>query len=516
MPQRLIASSVSAPGFFGLNLQRKADILSYRWATKADNCVIDDSGRVSSRKGTKRANTTALSGSPDIASTHEYVDAAGGTLLICAAGNDIYKSETTTMTSIDGTITTPTADNWKFQNFNGKVVGFQDSHAPISMSTVGGSFVDITLSGTQQPTTAANECLAAFGRMWCLDGTDLKYSDALDETAWNGVFDLTTVFLAGMDEPVGLSEFNGHLVVFGKRTITVWNNPWSPSGGGTLDTTGMTLVENIGGVGCIARDSIQHIGTDIIFLSSQGVRSLGRTIQEKSMPVNDLSRNVNDELNILVASEVKGNIKSGYSKSEGFYVISLPLSDVCYYFDLRSQLQDRSYRVTKWLTSFKSIASTGDDNLYFGGVGYLLTYQDYLDDVLADGTGGSTYELDYESGWNDLSTESQQVQGFIKFPKRISVRLLGGAGSSLNVKWAFDYEDTFSSFSKTLDSANQAEYNIAEYNIAEYSGGLVYNRITTPMTKSGQMIKFGISITINGGIVAIQQFDMYSKIGRMI
>jgi len=516
MPKQLISASVSAPGFLGLNTQRKADILNYQWATKADNCVIDDSGRMAARKGYRRNNTTAITASPDVKSIHEYVDASGSTLLICAAGNAVYKSVTTTMTDITGTATTPTADNWKFQNFNGKCVGFQASHAPIVISTVGGSFADITLSGTQQPSTAANEFLAAFGRLWCLDGTDLKYSDALDETAWNGVFDLTTVFLNGMDEPTGLAEFNGHLIVFGKRTITVWNNPWSPSGGGTLDTSGMTLVENIGGVGCIARDSIQHIGTDIIFLSSQGIRSLGRTIQEKSMPVNDLSKNINDELNVLINTEVKADIKSGYNKLEGFYLISLPLSGVCYYFDLRSQLQDGSYRVAKWTTSFTAIASDVADNLYFGTAGYVSKYRDYLDAVLADGTGGNSYSIDYESGWNDLSSENQQVQGYIKLPKKISVRLLGGAGQTLNVKWAFDYEDSFNSFSKTLSSDDQAKYNVAEYNIGEYSGGFIFNKVNAPMSRSGQFLKFGISITINGGTVAIQQVDMYSKLGRMV
>ena len=254
MPKNLTPTSVSAPAFFGVNTQRKADILPFQWATKADNCVIDDSGRVAARKGYQNINDAAISASPSPRASFEYIDASGNILEIYAAGNAIYKMVGDVATDISGSITTPSADNWSFQNFNGKVVGYQDSHAPIVLSTVGGSFADVTLAGTQQPSTATDSCLASFGRIWALDGTDLKYSDSLIETDYNGVFDLTTVWLAGMDIPVALAEFNGHLVIFGKQSITVYADPW--------DVANMYVVENIGGMGCIARDSIQHVGDD--------------------------------------------------------------------------------------------------------------------------------------------------------------------------------------------------------------------------------------------------------------
>ena len=513
MPKNLIPTSVSAPAFYGLNSQRKADILPFQWATKAENCVIDDSGRIASRKGYKRANATVISASPDVKSVFEYIDSLGSTLTICAAGNKIYKLVGTTLTDITGTITTPTADNWKFANFNGKCVGFQDNHSPIVLSTIGGTFTNISVASGS---AASNDVLAAFGRLWILDGSSLKYSALLDETHWStgaGSFDLSTVWMNGMDEPVALSEFNGHLIVFGRQSIAIWNNPWVPTGTGATDVANnMSLVENIGGVGCIARDSVQHIGTDILFLSSQGVRSLGRTIQEKSMPVNDISKNVNDDLNRLAAVEITDDIKSAYVKNDGFYIVTLPTAGVTYYFDLRSPLQDGSFKATQWDLSFDSLYVSSSDDLYAGNAGYLNRYEGYLDAVSSDGTGGTAYEMTYESGWNDLG---QQVAPMNKLPKKISTLMLGGAGQSIAIKWAFDYEDTFNSFSKTIPSDDVAEWNIAEYNIGEYSGGLVYNRIKAPMSKSGQVIKFGINITINGAAVAIQQIDMYSKIGRM-
>lgn len=502
MPKNLTPTSVSAPAFFGVNTQRKADILPFQWATKAENCIIDDSGRIAARKGYQNSHATAIATSPAVRSTFEYIDASGNTLIILASGNAIYKLVSGSLTDISGSITTPTADNWKFANFNGKVVGYQANHAPIVLATVGGTFANIVLAGTQQPTTAVDEVLSSFGRNWVLDGTDLKYTDSLIETDFNGVFDLSTVWLKGMDIPVALAEFNGHLCIFGKQSIIIYADPW--------DVANMYVVENIGGIGCIARDSIQHIGTDILFLSAQGVRSLGRTIQEKSMPMNDISKNVNDELNALVQSEALTNIKSCYSKTDGFYILTLPTSDITYYFDLRFPLQDGSYKVTTWTSAFTGLMVSSSDDLYLGTAGFINTYQGHLDNVLSDGSGGSVYDMVYESGWNDLDVPSVN-----KIPKKIAVLVLGGNGQTMILKWAFDFEDDFNSFSRTIDSTGSAEFNISEFNIAEFGGGVVYNRIKAPMSRTGQLIKFGINITINGAAVALQQIDMYSKIGRI-
>jgi len=63
------------------------------------------------------------------------------------------------------------------------------------------------------------------------------------------------------------------------------------------------LHDTVEGVGCVARDSVQHTGTDIVFLSDSGVRSFGRVIQEKSMPMRDISRNVRNDLVRYVSEE---------------------------------------------------------------------------------------------------------------------------------------------------------------------------------------------------------------------
>ena len=79
-------------------------------------------------------------------------------------------------------------------------------------------------------------------------------------------------------------------------------------------TADFRIHDTVEGVGCIARDSVQHTGTDILFLSEDGVRSFGRTIQEKSMPMRDISNNVRNELTYLRWSHSKQiAIKSAYT-----------------------------------------------------------------------------------------------------------------------------------------------------------------------------------------------------------
>lgn len=505
MPKNLVPLSVSSPGFFGLNKQRSGSILPPGWATKAENFIFDDVGRLSSRKGYKYTHTTAISGTPDVKSIHEYVDAAGSTIVILAAGNKIYKINGTALTDITGSITTPTADNWKFQNFNGKCIGFQSGHAPIVLSTVSGSFANISLSGTQQPTTAVDEVISAYGRVWALDGSDLKYSDLLDETAWNGVFDLSKYWKAGMDEGMALADFNGYLVVMGKRNIIIYENPFDPA-------STMQIVENIGDIGCIARDSVQHIGTDVIFLSASGVRSLGRVIQEKSMPIGDISKNVRDDVIKNYNSSTPANIKSTHNVEEGFYLLAFPDSNITYCFDTKSRMQDGTLRCTEWSYAPTALFYAVDDAMYLGTAGYIAKYQSYLDGIATDGTGGSTYTLNYEGVWNDFGEE---VSSLLKLPKKLSLLMAGVAGRTVSVKWAYDYLDSFTSSNITFPAGNVARYGIAQYGIDTYSGELTFDRANASMTKTGQVLKFGISTTVNAQQIALQRIDMLAKIGRI-
>lgn len=504
---KLIPLSIQAPGRFGLNKQQSEQSLSLDWATEATNCVVEDSGRLAARKGWSAVTTSAISGTPNIEALGEYIDNAGASTIISAAANKIY-SGTTTLTERTGTITTPTDDNWKFMNFNNKVIGMQSGHTPIVGT--GGAFADITAGSGTLPTGHA--CLSAFGRLWATssitDKTTLKYCSLLDETLWGsgsaGSLDVKTVWPEGQDEITALAQFQGKLVIFGKKSILIYSGAGTPSS--------MTLADAIGGIGCIARDSVQDIGTDILFLSDSGLRSLGRTVQNETAPINDVSLNIRDYFRTLVAAETSNLIRSVYHEREGFYLINLPSSGYTFCFNLKFTTDNQLPVVTQWTgINPKALLSARDGNLYLGKAGIIGKYANVYTD------NGSTYNWSFASSWTDFG---DQVSDRYKIPKKMVLTLAGGYGYTITSKWAYDYNSFYTTQNNIVTSvaggSTVAEYGIAEYGIAEYGGGGdTFSKSTSYLTKSGKTIKFGYSAIINQQPLKLQEVEILAKLGRL-
>jgi hypothetical protein len=497
MPQQLLTLSVASPGFFGLNKQLSGAVLPPGWSSEATNVIFDESGRVASRKGYKNRFTSNPTGTPR--AIHEYIDASGNKLVIFATNNAIYKDNGDgTFTDISGTITTPTADNWQFENFNSWCVGFQTGHAPIVITTTGGSFADS--GGTQYN---GDMVCAAGGRLWTAFGNTLYYSDLLINNFTGGSagsFDLATYWPGGMDEAVAIKEFNGYLVVFGKDNIIIYDSA----------ATTAAIVEAIEGIGCVARDSVQDIGTDILFLSRTGVRSLGRTIQEKSTPIRDVSKNVKDYVISLYLNE-SSPIKSVYTPEEGFYALSFPSSGATIVLDLKAALEDGSLRATEWDIAPTAFHSTIDSTMYMAFTTRVSEYSSYTDDAARDGTSGSSYQMLWEGAWNDFGEDARP---FLKIPKKMSILMGGVSGATVSVKWAFDYADSFYKSDITFSEGDIAQYAVSKYTLAKYSGILIFNSAKTSMNATGQVIKFGIETYVDGRKMVLQRLDLAAKIGR--
>ena len=545
------AISIQAPGFFGLNKQQSANTLEPGWATEAENCVIDDSGRMGARKGWTQTTTTPITGTPDVEQLFEYINSSGTTETISAAGSKLY-SGTTTLTDITGSVTV-SDNNWQFQNFNGNVVGFQSGHDPIIYkgsgtftkliregtqwtattakgintsvipttdnnlyfeattsgttgsteptwnTTVGSTTTDGTVTWTTREIVQSNVCLSAFGRLWITDGTVVHYSDLLIGNDFNGQsggsIDLKSVWVYGMDTVTSIDVFNGYLIIFGNDSIIIYQDP--------DDTTNMSLVEQISGIGNIARDSIQSIGTDILFLSDTGIRSLQRTIQEKSMPVTDISKNVRDFLMSLVRSEDVDTIRSVYHEPDAMYLLSLPTVGFTFYFDTRRPLEDRALRTTTWVDICpKAMCSTRSDDLLLGQAGVIGTYGGYLDNT-------DTYLMIFRSTWQNQKTQR------IKFPKKIRAIIVGGYGYTIDFYWAFDYADLgYSTQGTTRTNATIAEWGTSEWGVAEWSGGDSLSTVSVQMNRSGEYIQFGWNVKINEQPISFQKVDIYTKLGR--
>ena len=299
MSQQIQTFSVSAPGFFGLNTQDSPLDLAAGYAAIATNCVIDQYGRIGSRKGFSRVNTSSGNlGANNVTVIHELVQTDGTLTVLFAGNNKLFKLSGASVVELTygggGTGPTITASNWHCASLNGITYFFQSGYDPLiydpAVSTTTYRRVS-EKSGYVATAPQTNIVISAYGRLWTASSTadtvTVYFSDLLAGHIWStgtaGSLDISRVWPNGSDEITGLAAHNGFLFIFGKRQVLIYANATTPSS--------LSLSDTISNIGCIARDSIANTGSDVVFLSNSGVRSLLRTIQEKSAPLRDLSKN---------------------------------------------------------------------------------------------------------------------------------------------------------------------------------------------------------------------------------
>jgi hypothetical protein len=572
MAQRLQNITVQAPGFAGINSQDSPVSIDQSFAATASNCIIDEYGRIGARKGytevsTDSSTATQLGTSRGIEAVHEYVK-NDGTKIVFSAGNLKIFTGTTTITPV--TLPTDyaiTANNWKIVTFNNDVYFFQRGHKALKSTAGSTTLVEVVDGSHYAP--QANEVIAAYGKLWAADVSGDKHtiywSDTLNGINWHsnaaGSINLNKVFPTGSDEVVALAAHNGFLIIFGKRSIIVYQNAETPSS----TTADFRIHDTVEGVGCIARDSVQHTGTDIIFLSEDGVRSFGRTIQEKSMPMRDISNNVRTELTSAVRQQTNP-IKSIYSADEAFYLLSLQDSNTVYCFDMRNTLPDGANRVTTWGgVNPRSLALLQDGSIYFGREDGIFKYEGYQDN-------GNAYEMIYYSNPMNFGNSTN-----LKFLKKFNITIIGNVASPTTLVWGYDYTGAYTktTFGTDLENTPISEYNSAQFGdntttlIAPSSTGtylgafssaptttevnaLYYNTTESKLyywsgsawveedtvdtsyvpskfttgtdiqrpsintSGSGTVVTIGIESTINGAPYSIQQIDVHALLGRLI
>ena len=358
MAQELNSINLVAPAFKGINTEDSPLAQDPSFAEVADNAVIDQRGRIAARKGLSviTTNKTEL-GSAKIRAIKEFKNDAGTTKVFSVGNNKILSGTTTLADETPGGYSI-SADNWKMVNFNDSIYFYQRGYQPLIYNTVasgtsGGANSDVvTLSSVNSAagltsSMYGNEVLAAYGRLWTADFSADKstvyWSDLLAGHIWSGgssgSIDISKVWPDGYDEIVALSAHNNHLIIFGKRSVVVYSGATAPAS--------MTLADTVSGVGCVDRDTVQATGTDVLFLSQTGLKSFGRTIQEKSMPLSSLSGTITKDIIATLVAETDF-FRSVYHPEENFYLLTFVSEDLTFCFDVRGTLDNGSYRATRW------------------------------------------------------------------------------------------------------------------------------------------------------------------------
>lgn len=534
MTRQLQPVPLVSPGFAGLNKQESGQTSTTgpQFALELQNAVFDDANRVAARKGWITTAPTGLSANETIDVLFEYINASGVSVLIAVdSAFDIFSSANggVSWTTRTGALTPPNS-NIQFVNFNGSVLGIQDGEDIIEWDGVAASFTSVVESGGAQPTGAAG--LSAFGRVWSVDsdGQTVKYSGLLDQDDWlaggvggSGAIDLRNVWTLGMDTVQALHAFGSTLIVFGKRHIVFYTD----GSGSTLgvDPSQMYVSDTIEGTGTSHRDSVVQIGDDgdVWFLSDEGVQSLQRVQSERTNPLFTVTNNIRDFLLLQVQGET-GRIHASHNSIEGWYLLNLPTQGAMVMLDTKLRLEDGTVRTAEWIglqpmcmwtTVFEATERT------------LFGFEEDIGVYSGSDDGGSSYRFVYASPHLDLGAPMNE-----KLPKRLGTISVVSGTQTLIYKWGFDFGGLTRSLSQPVAGATGAEYGTAEYgangvrdntdpslvagvDISEYGGTLFLRILKVPADGRGRFVQVGLEIEIENATFALQELDIYAKVGRI-
>jgi hypothetical protein len=522
-------------GVFGLNTQANASSLDHRWLVNADNIMINSEGRLTSRKGIQAISATV--GNYPVKSMHWHQYVNGTANLISSANNKIWKINSSAVPQVNtqqtfaGTPQTITGDNWQWIQYDDDSIGVQAGHRPIHFTSDTGVWSDLEdtasySASTNITTFDPSTMLSQYGRLWAAGFTEDKqtilYSRTLEHHKWtgtgSGALNMKSVW--GYDDIVALESFNGKLIIFGKNNIAIYNDPFDPS------ATTFALDEVIQGVGCIARDSIQAFGDDVLFLAADGVRSLNRTKIQDKMPLTDLTKNVKNDIIKHITSSNPEDIKSEYNTSGGYYVLSFTGINETYILDFKVINPDNTPRITKWLfdknRSPKSFLSLSTGQLYLGlgssnFNGVIATYDNYYDlDYSGSTAVYKTYQTTFKTVWMDFG-----VPHSAKLLKQFSCVIDGGREQDVTVKWFRDYNITqgnSATFNLTpVSSGTTAVYGASTslFGTSKYSPLFFPREYKVNMSKSAKTVQIEMINLINGFKGSLQSMTVLAKEGKI-
>jgi len=485
---------IRTPGNLGLVTDQAGVAEQPQWSLTLRNAVINNSNRIASRNGWSLVTTTG-GHSDDTEAIFEYVESATSTRIISVANSTLYEG-TSTLTNVTGTATVG-GDDWQFVNYNGKVVGVRQGDQPI-IKTGAGNFADVVASAGTAPT--GNAAVATHGRIYAFDSDmqTIQFCVLLDETDWGGAgsgsLDMANVWPVGLDVGVAIVEWNNFLVVFGERSIVIFTG---------LDDPGTNLAlagtdDMVTGDGLVSRDSVVSTGTDLIYLSRTGLRSLRRGIAFDKLPLTTIAPHLQLKLSsdIDTALSAATPIRMEYHRKLG--AIIARIGSAYWYFDIRTA---GAVRASQWDSIDWVCARSVGSTLYLGQNGGVAEYTGYDDN-------GSAYNFEWLSPWFRVTSRR-----FI--PKSALVYVAAGTTYSLTMSWAWDYDASPRYETRSLMVNAVSEYNVAEWGIGEWGPANQLVAQQFDLGGDGDQIQIGLSTSINGGQLEIQEADLIGKLGRL-
>jgi hypothetical protein len=557
-PQQVL--KIDAPGFQGINTEDSPYGLDTSFCLQADNAVIDQNGRIGAREAfathTEAIIIPFISNPNTASETKEILRTGSGVIddkmYVIGVMEHIQYDANDVELSVDhyvvvddqqilGSLDIPVLPVPEALN-HAEVVPFNNRIYIFSLGNPALVYDGITLellfggshippqddTGTIAAEIDGDVGLGAYGRLWVSgvngDRNTIYYSDLLIATQWYdgkatptdtfntaGIIDVSEYWPNGGDRIMALAAHNNFLMVFGRQSILVFANA---AVGDPAAAGGIFLQDTIKNIGSVARDAVVNTGNDVLFVDDTGIRSLGRTIQEKSVPIGDLSYNVRyDIVEVIKQTEDKRTIQLAYLPDKDITVCLFPEGQQAYVMEMRAPSATGGYKMTRWTECvFNRIEYVEDD----GVVTILLGSNNAEGFLKYDGY--TQYNgRDYLFQWASTALTFGD-SSVVKFLKKIAITLVSRKTTSEGtVQWGFDgYLTNTSKFDvegylAALFGEEDAAYGKALFGAAPFS----ITRYRKNVKGSGNVIRIGHKNKINGNPLSIQEILIQTTMGRI-
>ena len=561
-PQQNI--TISAPGFYGINTEDSPLLQDPGYCTLATNCVVDQLGRIGARKAWAE-DTTAINvvfaAAPGAVGA-SYITHTIGTAVV---GGERRILTIVGVTQVDGSNNELQVDYFLCKSVavgntfeleeiplpaladfsalkKAQIVAFNDKAYILSkgndivvydgttaskLSSMSGFLPPQDDGGTIAATINGDTACAAYGRLWVTGVNDeyqtIYYSDLLLPTQWYdgkavptdaqntaGIIDVAQYWPNGRDRIVGIEAHNGFLFVFGRQSILVYTG----ASGDPADVTGLALQDAIPNIGLVSRDATANIGSDLLFVDDSGVRSVGRTIQEKSVPMGDLTYNVRGDVTQVIAKTAdKSEIALDYWASEGIVVLLFPSGGQAYVMEARAPSPSGGHKVTRWtdcrFNRSVYLESEGQALIFLAANQDdkgILQYEGYLQ------YDSKPYEMHYQSMILNFGQPANS-----KFLKQMDFTLAATtAPSTAYAGWGYDTGSTDRSKLFIVDASPAALYDEGSFGIAKFGAQLSTVRRYKINTKgSGENVVIGLRVDIADNSCSLQEINVQTLLGRI-
>ena len=377
-------------------------------------------------------------------------------------------------------------------------------------------FIPITDS---DGTTIYNEidgdiACAAYGRLW-VSGIDGDYDTVhwcslLRPTHWYdastdgtndaGFINVREYWPNGNDKIQGIAAHNGFLIIFGNHSILIY----SGAQGNPAGDNGLRLQDAIRDVGLANQDAMCNVGSDLLFVDSMGVRSLGRVVQEKSTPIAEPSLNVATLIRQDIANN-RDTVRLSHLSSKTIAICLFPKLREAYCFQLGQPGATGGLRTTRWtgcdFYTGVTLQTDHRETELLGGRDSrgVLAYSGY--------TQPEKYTLSYES--SVLLSGDALMQTLV--PKSISFsyhRDLVGSNppnppQNLFCRWGFS--TNLMPYLGKIKTQNTRVGSVSQFRTGKCN-----------VKGSGDMMRVGFDFDIDGKPFAMQQISINTLSGRIL